>query len=164
MNRDWVEKDFYKVLGVSKGTSADEIKKAYRKLAQQYHPDANSGDKVAEERFKDISEAYSTLSDPEQRQEYDQLRQMVDSGGFRGFGEPGGAGGFSGGGQRIRVEDLGDLLGGMGGGRAPGGVSWTRPGTRRSWCAAAAGSRSWNVRWRSSPPAWTGCSATRRSA
>ena len=115
MNRDWVEKDFYRVLGVSKGSSSDEIKKAYRKLAQQNHPDANPGDQAAEERFKDISEAYATLSDAEQRREYDQLRQMVDSGGFRGFGTPGGAGGF-GGGQRVRVEDLGDLLGGMGGG------------------------------------------------
>ena len=116
MNKDWVEKDFYKVLGVSKTSSADDIKKAYRKLAQQYHPDANQGDQAAEEKFKDISEANATLSDPEQRQEYDQVRQMVDSGGFRGFGTPGGGGGFGGGGQRIRVEDLGDLLGGAGGG------------------------------------------------
>jgi molecular chaperone DnaJ len=115
MNRDWVEKDFYQVLGVSKGSSADEIKKAYRKLAQQNHPDANPGDAAAEERFKDISEAYATLSDPDQRKEYDQLRQMVDSGGFRGFGAPG-PGGFGAGGQRIRMEDLSDLLGGMGGG------------------------------------------------
>jgi len=120
MNRDWVEKDFYKVLGVSKTSSADQIKKAYRKLAQQYHPDANPGDGTAEERFKDISEAYATLSDPEQRTEYDQVRQMVDSGGFRGFGTPGGAGGFGAGGQRIRMEDLSDLLGGMGG--ASGGL------------------------------------------
>ena len=116
MNRDWVEKDFYKVLGVAKSSPADEIKKAYRKLAQQYHPDANPGDETAEERFKDISEAYATLSDQEQRQEYDQLRQMVDSGGFRGFGAPGGAGGFGGGAQRVRMEDLNDLLGGTGGG------------------------------------------------
>ena len=119
MNRDWVEKDFYKVLGVSKTASADEIKKAYRKLAQKYHPDANPGDKTAEERFKDISAANATLSDKEQREEYDQVRQMVDSGGFRGFGSPGGAGGaggFGGAGQRIRIEDLGDLLGGAGGG------------------------------------------------
>lgn len=115
MNRDWVEKDFYKVLGVSKTASADEIKKAYRKLAQKYHPDANQGDKAAEEKFKDISEANATLSNKEQREEYDQVRQMVDSGGFRGFGAPGG-GGFGGGGQRIRMEDLSDLLGGAGGG------------------------------------------------
>jgi molecular chaperone DnaJ len=113
MNRDWVEKDFYKVLGVAKSVSADDLKKAYRKLAQQYHPDANPGDTGAEERFKDISEAYATLSDEAQRKEYDQLRQMVDSGSFRGFGAQGGAGG---GGQRVRMEDLNDLLGGMGGG------------------------------------------------
>lgn len=116
MNRDWVEKDFYKVLGVSKTASPEEIKKAYRKLAQANHPDANPGDAAAEERFKDISEAYATLSEADERQEYDQVRQMVDSGGFRGFGSPGGAGGFGGGGQRVRVEDLSDLLGGMGGG------------------------------------------------
>ena len=119
MNRDWVEKDFYKVLGVSRTSSADEIKKAYRKLAQKYHPDANPGDKAAEERFKDISEANATLSNKEQREEYDQVRQMVDSGGFRGYGTPGGAGGaggFGGGSQRIRMEDLSDLLGGAGGG------------------------------------------------
>ena len=116
MNRDWVEKDFYKVLGVSKTASSDEIKKAYRKLARKYHPDANPGDKEAEEKFKDISEANATLSNKEQREEYDQVRQMVDSGGFRGFGAPGGAGGFGGGGQRIRMEDLSDLLGGAGGG------------------------------------------------
>jgi molecular chaperone DnaJ len=115
MNRDWVEKDFYQVLGVSQGSSAEEIKKAYRKLAQENHPDANPGDAAAEDRFKDISEAYATLSDQDQRKEYDQLRQMVDSGGFRGFGSPG-AGGFGGGGQRVRMEDLSDLLGGMGGG------------------------------------------------
>jgi molecular chaperone DnaJ len=116
MNRDWVEKDFYKTLGVPKTAPADEIKKAYRKLAQKYHPDANPGDKAAEEKFKDISEANATLSDKEQREEYDQVRQMVDSGGFRGFGSPGGGGGFGGGGQRMRVEDLTDLLGGAGGG------------------------------------------------
>ena len=116
MNRDWVEKDFYKVLGVSKSSSVNEIKKAYRKLARQYHPDANPGDATAEGKFKDLSEAYATLSDQEQRKEYDQLRQMVGSGGFRGFGAPGGAGGFAAGGQRVRMEDLTDLLGGMGGG------------------------------------------------
>jgi molecular chaperone DnaJ len=116
MNRDWVEKDFYKVLGVSRTAPAEEIKKAYRKLAQENHPDANPGDAAAEERFKDISEAYATLSDADERREYDQVRQMVDSGGFRGFGAPGGAGGFGAGGQRISVEDLSDLLGGVGGG------------------------------------------------
>ncbi len=113
MNRDWVEKDFYAVLGVSQDASADEIKKAYRKLAQKYHPDANPDDASAEEKFKEISEAYATLSDPEQRKEYDQVRRVAASG-FAG--SPGGFGGFEGfGGQRIRVENIEDLLGGFGG-------------------------------------------------
>jgi molecular chaperone DnaJ len=111
MNKDWVDKDFYKVLEVSKEASQDEIKRAYRKLAQQLHPDANPDNPSAEDRFKDVSEAYATLSNEEQRTEYDQVRRMVDSGGFQGFG---GAGPF-GGGQQFRVEDLGDLLGGVGG-------------------------------------------------
>jgi molecular chaperone DnaJ len=112
MNRDWVEKDFYKVLGVTDSATADEIKKAYRKLAQQHHPDANPGDAAAEERFKEISEAYATLSDADQRKEYDQVRRLAASGGFSGFGGAGG-GGF--GGQQVRVEDLQDLLSGFGG-------------------------------------------------
>lgn len=110
MNRDWVDKDFYKVLGVDKTADASHIKRAYRKLAQQYHPDANPDNKEAEEKFKDVSEAYATLSNEEQRKEYDEVRRMVDSGGFRGF--PGGAGGFGGGAQNIRFEDLGNLFGG----------------------------------------------------
>lgn len=113
MNRDWVERDFYKVLGVPETATHEEIKKAYRKLAQQHHPDANPGDLSAEERFKEISEAYATLSDAEQRKEYDQVRRLAATGGFSGFGGPGG-GGFRGG-QQVRVEDLQDLLGGMGG-------------------------------------------------
>lgn len=111
MNRDWVEKDFYKVLGVPDTATAEEVKKAYRKLAQAHHPDANPGDESAEERFKEISEAYATLSDTEQRKEYDQVRRLAASGGFQGFG--GAGGGF--GGQQVRVEDIQDLLGGMGG-------------------------------------------------
>jgi molecular chaperone DnaJ len=114
MNRDWVEKDFYKVLGVPDTATAEEIKKSYRKLAQTHHPDANPGDAGAEERFKEISEAYATLSDPEQRKDYDQVRRLAPTGGFQGFGgQPGGFGGF--GGQQVRVEDLEDLLGGVGG-------------------------------------------------
>jgi molecular chaperone DnaJ len=112
MNRDWVQKDFYKVLGVADTATAEEIKKAYRKLAQTHHPDANPGDEAAEDRFKEISEAYATLSDVEQRKEYDQVRRLSSGGGFQGFGGPG-AGGF--GGQQVRVEDLQDLLGGLGG-------------------------------------------------
>lgn len=111
MNRDWVDKDFYQVLGVSGDASAEEIRRAYRKLAQQNHPDANPGNPAAEERFKLISEAYSILSDSEKRAEYDQVRKLVESGGFGGF--TGQAGPF-GGGQRVRIEDFGDLFGGLG--------------------------------------------------
>ncbi len=117
MNRDWIEKDYYGVLGVSATASQDEIKRAYRKLAQANHPDANPEDSAAEERFKEVSEAYATLSDPEERRQYDEVRQMVSAGGFSGGFGPGGfadGGGF-GSGQRIRVEDLGDLFGGLGG-------------------------------------------------
>ncbi len=109
MDREWFEKDFYATLGVPKTASAGEIKKAYRKLAQQYHPDANPGNTEAEEKFKEISHAYSVLSDKETRQQYDQAKELYASGG--GFG-PGPGGGFGG---TYQVEDLGDLLGGFGG-------------------------------------------------
>ena len=113
MNKDWVDKDYYKVLGVSNTADQAEIKRAYRKLAQENHPDAHPDDSTAEERFKDISEAYATLSHEDQRKEYDDVRRMVASGNFGGFG--GANGPYTGGSQRVRVEDLGDLLGGMGG-------------------------------------------------
>src|SRR5690606_25688386 len=105
-------KDFYKTLGVAENASADEIKKAYRKLAKQYHPDANPNDSAAADRFKEISEAYSILSDDEKRKQYDQMRKF--GGGFGGY-RPGGTGasGTSAGGMgaEINMEDLG----GMGG-------------------------------------------------
>ncbi|NYI05265.1 molecular chaperone DnaJ [Allostreptomyces psammosilenae] len=111
--KDYLEKDYYKVLGVPKDASEADIKKAYRKLARQYHPDANTGDAGAEERFKEISEAYDVLADAKRRKEYDDARALFGNGGFRAGG-PGGPGGFS--------FDLGDLFseggrtGGFGGG------------------------------------------------
>src|SRR5699024_12363837 len=75
-SQDWLEKDFYAILGVDKDASASDIKKAYRKLARKYHPDANPGDEAAEQRFEEITEANTVLSDPEQRQQYDQLPAM----------------------------------------------------------------------------------------
>ena len=75
-SQDWLTKDFYAVLGVSKDADDATIKKTYRKLARTLHPDQNAGDTKAEERFKEIGEAYAVLSDPEQRRQYDQLRAV----------------------------------------------------------------------------------------
>ncbi len=103
-SQDWFEKDFYAVLGVKKDVSAADLKKAYRKLARQYHPDSNPGDAAAEARFKEISEAHSVLSDPAQRAEYDQVRAMGSGARFTAGGAPGGFddvfGGMFGGGAR----------------------------------------------------------------
>lgn len=116
--REWIDNDYYAVLGVDRKASGADIKKAYRKLAQKYHPDNNPDDSKAENKFKEVSEAYRVLSDDKQRAEYDRIRQMVAAGGFRqaGPGGPGpGFGGFGGGGaQRVRVEDLGDMFSGGG--------------------------------------------------
>src|SRR5437763_9252614 len=130
--RDYVEKDYYAALGVPKDASAADIKKAYRKLARQFHPDNNKGETKAEERFKELSEAYSVLSDDTKRKEYDDARSLFGSGGFRVpragragqggvtfdlsdlFGSTGGGGG-----------GLGDLFGGIFGG---GGTRRTTPG------------------------------------
>ena len=98
-SQDWLDKDFYATLGVAKDASAADIKKAYRKLARQYHPDANQGDDAAEQRFKEITEANTVLSDPEQRQEYDQLRAMGSGARFSGAGP-----GAQQGGDRKTVE------------------------------------------------------------
>ncbi|MEV4809541.1 molecular chaperone DnaJ [Micromonospora avicenniae] len=108
-SKDWIEKDFYAVLGVDKAASEDEIKKAYRKLARESHPDHNPGDPSAEERFKAVSEAYNVLSDSGRRREYDEMRSLFGSGAFRrnarGAGQPGGM-----------PFDVSDLFGGAGGG------------------------------------------------
>ncbi|MGZ8602268.1 MAG: molecular chaperone DnaJ [Actinomycetota bacterium] len=128
VRREWFEKDYYGVLGVPKNASASEIKKAYRKLAQQFHPDANQGNADAEDRFKEISAAYDVIGDEEKRKSYDQVREMGASG-FGGFGPGGaaaqGAGGWSGGpggAQYVNVGDIGDLFGGLFGGGGRGGA------------------------------------------
>lgn len=134
IRREWFEKDYYQVLGVPKNASSADIRKAYRKLAQKFHPDANPGNKQAEERFKEISAAHEVLGDEEKRKQYDQVREMAASGaGFGGFGGAPGGWTTGPGGQRVRVEnipygaeggfdvgDLGDLFSvftGRGGGR-----------------------------------------------
>ena len=138
-SQDWFEKDFYAILGVPQDADQAQVKKAYRKLARKHHPDQNPGDAAAEQRFKDIGEANSVLSDPEQRREYDAIRAMARGGARFTAGGPGGAtaGGFEdvfssmfgggGGGTRVRYStggagqpNLEDLLGGMfGGGAGP---------------------------------------------
>ena len=105
---DWATKDFYKTLDVSKDASAEEIKKAYRKLARANHPDSHPGDQAAEDRFKAVSEAYGVLGDPEKRRKYDEMRSAVRAGFPGGFG-----GTTTGQGQPF---DLGDFLGQQGGG------------------------------------------------
>ena len=115
------KRDYYQVLGLSKGCTEEEVKKAYRKLAKKYHPDVNPGDKEAEERFKEINEAYAILSDPEKKSRYDQF-------GFAGVDPSyggGGGGGFS---FDMGDIDLGDIFGsffgggfgGFGGGKRSG--------------------------------------------
>ena len=96
------KRDYYEVLGVSKGASEDEIKKAYRQLAKKYHPDMNPGDKNAEAKFKEASEAYAVLSDPEKRKQYDQF-------GHAAFEQ--GAGGGGGGFDFSNMGDVGDIFG-----------------------------------------------------
>ncbi|MCU1393746.1 MAG: chaperone protein DnaJ [Ilumatobacteraceae bacterium] len=114
--RDWYEKDFYKVLGVSETASPKEITKAYRKLARENHPDTNPGNTAAENRFKDASAAYDVVGDEVKRKEYDEVRKqgpMGPFGGGGGFGSPAGGqqpGGFN---FNVGADGLGDLLGGM---------------------------------------------------
>ena len=126
---DTNKRDYYEVLGLQKGASAEDIKKAYRKAAMKYHPDRNPGDKEAEEKFKEVGEAYEVLSDDEKRSRYDQYgfagvdpNYAGGAGGFGGFDGFGGFGGFG---------DLGDIFGdlfGGGSGRRSGGQSSARRG------------------------------------
>lgn len=114
------QKDYYKTLGVSKSVDAAELKKVYRNLAKKYHPDRHKGDKSAEAKFKDISEAYDVLSDPEKRQKYDMMRENPFAGG--GFG----GGGFSGQHGGSSFEDFGDIFSSFFGGGGRGGQSKKR--------------------------------------
>ena len=115
-NAEWANKDYYADLGVSKNASAEDIKKAYRKLARENHPDKNPGDKVAEDRFKKAAEAYDVVGDETKRREYDDLKKLLASGGIRGGFGSGGAG-FPGGFRSTQGFDASDLFGGAG----PGG-------------------------------------------
>ncbi|MHB1065186.1 MAG: DnaJ C-terminal domain-containing protein [Georgenia sp.] len=119
--QDWLEKDFYAVLGVPKDADADAIKKAYRKMARKYHPDQNPGNNAAEEKFKSVGEAYAVLSDTEQRKQYDALRAMAGGGARFSAGSGGSGAGF---------EDLFSEMFGQSAG-APGGtrVRYSTPGT-----------------------------------
>ncbi|MFF2653034.1 molecular chaperone DnaJ [Streptomyces sp. NPDC058045] len=112
--KDYIEKDYYKVLGVPKDATEAEIKKAYRKLARENHPDANKGNTRAEDRFKEISEANDILGDPKKRKEYDEARSLFGNGGYRPGPGAGGGGSFN--------FDLGDLFGGTPQGGTAGGT------------------------------------------
>lgn len=118
--RDWLEKDYYRILGVDKTASAKELSKSYRTLARKYHPDTNPGDAAAEERFKEISAAYEVVGDEATRKKYDEFRRLGGgASGFGGFGQRGGAQ------SPGDLGDLSDLLGGLFGGSrgASGGRS-----------------------------------------
>lgn len=133
--KDWLEKDYYKVLGVPKDASADDIKKAFRKIARANHPDQNPDNAAAEKRFKEASEANSVLSDAKKRKEYDDARRLFGGGGFRFPGAGGGAGRAQQSAEDLfrnaQGADIGDLLGGLfnRGGRPPSAGRGPRRGT-----------------------------------
>ena len=120
------KRDYYEVLGVSKGATDEEIKKAYRKKAKQYHPDLNPGDKTAEAKFKEANEAYEVLSDKDKRARYDQFGHAGVDPNFGAGGPGGGFGGF--GGFDMGDIDLGDIFGSFFGGGFGGGSSRARSG------------------------------------
>ena len=131
--RDWVEKDYYKTLGVPKDAKPDQIKKAFRKIARENHPDQHPGDKSAEQRFKEASEAHDVLSDPDKRREYDEQRSLFGSG-FRfprGGGAPGGGASGEDVFRTMGDAGLGDLLGNLFGQAGAGGARRTTRGPRR---------------------------------
>ncbi len=116
--REWFEKDYYKILGVAEDASASGITKAYRKLAKKLHPDASPGDEAVEERFKEVASAYDVLGDASKRKSYDEVRRLGPMAGAFGPGGPGPAGGFNL--NFEQVGDLGNLFGGLFGRRRGG--------------------------------------------
>jgi molecular chaperone DnaJ len=133
-----MKKDFYEILGVSKSASQDEIKKAYRKVAMQFHPDRNPGDKVSEEKFKEAAEAYEILSDADKRAQYDRFGHQAFSAGR------GGGGGFSGG--SMNMDDIFSQFGDIFGDESPFGSFFGGGGGRRSTGGRSRGVRGSNLR------------------
>ena len=125
--REWFEKNYYEILGVPETATAKEITRAYRKLARELHPDANPGDAVAEEKFKEVSAAYDVVGDEKKRAEYDEVRKM----GPTGFGGGFGGGGFDPSGFNFQGADINDLLGGLFGGGRRGGQRGRSNGPQR---------------------------------